>query len=106
MLQKTPKNLSFALIVLSTLAFHAHAEESQYPVVLIVDEGRFIYKDGYYEYVSTSDKHLAVDSAKKVNAPGEKGCSGLIAPDTLIRDNYYQLLRCHNESETNIQAIY
>jgi len=33
-------------------------------------------------------------------------CSGLIAADTLIRDNYYQLLRCHNESETNIQAIY
>ncbi|MBN4082061.1 DDE-type integrase/transposase/recombinase [Beggiatoa alba] len=33
-------------------------------------------------------------------------CSGLIAADTLIRDNYYQLLRYHNESETNIQAIY
>ena len=36
----------------------------------------------------------------------DRACSGLIAPDTLIRDNYYQLLRCHNESETNIQAIY
>jgi len=34
------------------------------------------------------------------------GCSGLIAPDTLIRDNIYQRLRCHNESETNIQTIY
>ena len=33
-------------------------------------------------------------------------CSGLIAPDTLIRDNYYQLLRCHNESETNIQTVF
>ena len=29
-------------------------------------------------------------------------CSGLIAPDTLIRDNNYQRLRCHNESETNV----
>ena len=33
-------------------------------------------------------------------------CSGLIAPDTLIRDNNYQRLRCHNESETNVQTIF
>ena len=38
--------------------------------------------------------------------PAYNECSGLIAPDTLIRDNYYQLLRCHNESETNIQTVY
>ena len=33
-------------------------------------------------------------------------CSGLIAPDTLIRDNINQLLRCQNESKTSIQAIF
>ncbi len=33
-------------------------------------------------------------------------CSGLIAPDTLIRDNINQLLRCQNGTETNIQAIF
>ena len=33
-------------------------------------------------------------------------CSGLIEPDTLIRDNIYQLLRCENGTETNIQTIY
>ncbi len=32
-------------------------------------------------------------------------CSGLIEPDTLIRDNYRQLLGCHYERETNQQAI-
>lgn len=31
-----------------------------------------------------------------------RDCSGLIEPDTLIRDNTNQLLRCQNESETNI----
>ena len=30
------------------------------------------------------------------------GCSGLIEPDTLIRDNSYQLLRCENGTETNL----
>ena len=29
-------------------------------------------------------------------------CSGLIAPDTLIRDNLNPILRCHYESETTI----
>jgi two-component system chemotaxis sensor kinase CheA len=33
-------------------------------------------------------------------------CSGLIAPDTLIRDNNPQLLRCQNGTETNIQTIF
>ncbi len=33
-------------------------------------------------------------------------CSGLIAPDTLIRDNNYQLLRCQNRTETNIQTVF
>jgi len=33
-------------------------------------------------------------------------CSGLIAPDTLIRDNTNRLLRCQNESETSIQAVF
>jgi len=33
-------------------------------------------------------------------------CSGLIAPDSLIRDNIYQLLRCENGTETNIQTIF
>jgi len=50
-----------------------------------------------------------LDGKKRIiilDIPGHGQCSGLIAPDTLIRDNYYQLLRCHNESETNIQAIY
>lgn len=40
-----------------------------------------------------------LDTAKKF-------CSGLIAPDTLIRDNNYQLLRCQNGTETNIQTIF
>jgi hypothetical protein len=29
-------------------------------------------------------------------------CSGLIAPDTLIRDNLSPILRCQYESETTI----
>ena len=37
---------------------------------------------------------------------GLSKCSGLIEPDTLIRDNIYQLLRCENGTETNIQTIY
>ena len=33
-------------------------------------------------------------------------CSGLMEPDTLIRDNNNQLLRCQNGTETNIQTIF
>jgi hypothetical protein len=33
-------------------------------------------------------------------------CSGLIEPDTLIRDDIYQLLRCRNGTKTNEQAIF
>ena len=32
-------------------------------------------------------------------------CSGLIAPDILIRDNICQLLRCHYESKANVQTV-
>ena len=32
--------------------------------------------------------------------------SGLMEPDTLIRDNNNQLLRCQNGTETNIQTIF
>jgi 5'(3')-deoxyribonucleotidase len=35
----------------------------------------------------------------------DKPCSGLIEPDTLIRDNCRQLLRCHYEYKANQQAI-
>ncbi len=35
-----------------------------------------------------------------------KLCSGLMEPDTLIRDNNNQLLRCQNGTETNIQTIF
>jgi hypothetical protein len=31
-----------------------------------------------------------------------EGCSGLIVPDTLIRDNLNPILRCQYESETTI----
>jgi len=51
-------------------------------------------------WISPNDGFLVRD----INGNGL--CSGLIAPDTLIRDNYYQLLRCHNESETNIQTVF
>ena len=33
-------------------------------------------------------------------------CTGLIEPDTLMRDNNRQTLRCHYGAETNIQAIH
>ena len=33
-------------------------------------------------------------------------CSGLIEPDTLIRDNIYQLLRCQNGAKTNEQTVF
>ena len=33
-------------------------------------------------------------------------CSGLIEPDTLIRDNIYQLLRCRNGTKTNEQTVF
>ncbi len=36
---------------------------------------------------------------------GEPKCSGLIAPDTLMRDNISQQLRCHYESEAYLQAV-
>ncbi len=32
-------------------------------------------------------------------------CSGLMEPDTLMRDNNSQSERCHNERKTNLQAI-
>jgi len=32
-------------------------------------------------------------------------CSGLMTPDTLIRDNSRQQLRCHDESETYVQTV-
>ena len=35
-----------------------------------------------------------------------EGCTGLIEPDTLMRDNNRQTLRCHYGAETNIQAIH
>ena len=35
-----------------------------------------------------------------------KQCTGLIEPDTLMRDNNRQTLRCHYGAETNIQAIH
>lgn len=38
--------------------------------------------------------------------PGRNACTGLIEPDTLIRDNNNQLLRCQNGTETNIQTIF
>ena len=33
-------------------------------------------------------------------------CSGLIEPDTLMRDNYRQPLGCHYERKTHTQAIH
>jgi hypothetical protein len=33
-------------------------------------------------------------------------CSGLMGPDTLIRDNIDQLLRCRNEAKTNEQTVF
>jgi transposase-like protein len=36
----------------------------------------------------------------------EELCSGLIEPDTLIRDNIYQLLRCRNGTKTNEQTVF
>ena len=32
-------------------------------------------------------------------------CSGPIEPDTLMRDNNCQSIRCHDESKTNLQAV-
>jgi hypothetical protein len=37
---------------------------------------------------------------------GAGSCSGLIEPDTLIRDNIYQLLRCRNGTKTNEQTVF
>ena len=42
----------------------------------------------------------------RVDLDTEKKCSGLMEPDTLIRDNNNQLLRCQNGTETNIQTIF
>jgi glycosyltransferase involved in cell wall biosynthesis len=40
------------------------------------------------------------------NWTNEKSCFGLIEPDTLIRDNLYQLLGCRNGTKTNQQAVF
>ena len=58
--------------------------------------------------ITTLSKKLKVVlSEKKLNKPGKSiGCSGLMEPDTLIRDNNNQLLRCQNGTETNIQTIF
>jgi len=50
--------------------------------------------------ISKKRKQLSISNSRFRGT--EVDCSGLIAPDTLIRDNYYQRLRCHNESETNV----
>ncbi|NHN39891.1 Rieske 2Fe-2S domain-containing protein [Pseudomaricurvus alcaniphilus] len=36
---------------------------------------------------------------------GIQVCSGLMAPDTLIRDNTSQRLRCHHEAKTHVQTV-
>ncbi len=39
------------------------------------------------------------------NINNRAACSGLMEPDTLMRDNNSQSERCHNERKTNLQAI-
>lgn len=43
---------------------------------------------------------------RKSTQPGQaKYCSGLITPNTLIRDNKRQPLRCRYDSETQLKTI-
>ncbi len=53
---------------------------------------------------------FGADTVMPDNINPEQGvmndCSGLMEPDTLIRDNNNQLLRCQNGTETNIQTIF
>ncbi len=52
-------------------------------------------------------KATGLSTKKDVVELGLKAlCSGLMEPDTLIRDNNNQLLRCQNGTETNIQTIF
>ncbi len=46
------------------------------------------------------------ESAQALQRDEKHLCSGLMEPDTLIRDNNNQLLMCHNGTETNIQTIF
>ena len=51
-------------------------------------------------YVPWKDYKAVTADLKKIYQASTEECSGLIAPDTLIRDNNRQILRCHDESKT------
>src|SRR5690606_29137180 len=51
------------------------------------------------------DGHGGVNSREIEDRIQQWLCSGLIPPDTLMRDNTRQPLRCHYDSETQLQTI-
>jgi len=61
--------------------------------------------DGLKSAFDTFNSDFKDESSKdgvSINSLVEDICSGLIAPDTLIRDNSSQTLRCHYEQETSV----
>lgn len=95
-------NFSFALLIL-LLTFYVEKplEFSTFPSLLLIITLFRLSLNIAATRLILSD----ADAGEVIGAIGTH-CSGLIAPDTLIRDNYYQILRCHNESETNIQTVF
>jgi len=76
LIRRILRNLSFTLIAILAIVFSAHAEQkqqsSEYPIILSVTNGHFIYKDGYYEYVSNKDGHSGIDTLKLKNTQQPK----------------------------------
>ncbi|MBL4851504.1 MAG: hypothetical protein JKY90_04395 [Gammaproteobacteria bacterium] len=76
LIRRILRNLSFTLIAILTVVFSAHAEQkqqsSEYPIILSVKNGHFIYKDGYYEYVRKKDGHSDIDTLKSKNTQQPK----------------------------------
>ena len=79
---------------------------------LNIDPKHWCYLSQHFE----SEFKSLVGTAYHVKAACEKigqqwahdirACSGLIEPDTLIRDNIHQPLRCRNGTKTNEQAVF
>lgn len=66
--------------------------------ILTSDEIKDLYSTPIFN-ASEREEYFALDKTmlKKIRVM----CSGLIEPDTLMRDNKRQSERCHHESKTN-----
>ena len=76
----------------------AYYDWSQRPAKVISAETLHLYRQAKALFKASRESLGSRELVKK--------CSGLMVPDTLIRDNIYQLLWCGNGAEKNEQLVY